>query len=167
MGAQLREQSTWFPRSDRAAQRRKLEQLRSSFSRAQTVYDDYQARRPRVLSLVPEPSVPVVPPQTEPVRPIVQPDAKPVATTGYVSPIAEVVPTPSAAPDRAVLQRRRNWILVVAVILGTSLASLGVVRDKLRGRTSAAAVAALDDTAFEATIQPATTATIAAPASAI
>ncbi len=49
MGAEPRgSSSVWFPRSDRAAQRHRLNQIRATFAHAQAVFDEYQVTRPRI-----------------------------------------------------------------------------------------------------------------------
>lgn len=56
---------------------------------------------------------------------------------------------------------------MAAVIAAASLGSLGVAHYKLKGGASALETAGLDGTAFEGTIQPTTTFTIAAPGAAV
>ena len=181
MGTEFRDgTSTWFPRSNRAAQRRKADQLRQTFSHAQAVYDEYSARRPSIPSAntVPQPAPPAPPAA--------------VATTGYSAATAsvvkagpevvetpavrevvetpavrDVVPIPAPPPPQKARPRRRNWVYVAAVILTASIASLGVARYKLKAGASPIEVAGLDGTAFEGSIQPTTTFTIAAPAAMV
>jgi multidrug efflux pump subunit AcrA (membrane-fusion protein) len=63
--------------------------------------------------------------------------------------------------------RRLNWVYFAVVILTASIASLGVARYKLSAGGSPIEVAGLDGTAFEGSIQPTTTFTIAAPAAMV
>ena len=63
--------------------------------------------------------------------------------------------------------RRPKWTAMGVVILAASAASLGVSRYKLSPGVSPIEMVGLDGTAFEGTIQPSTTFTLAAPATSI
>ena len=178
MGTELRDgTSTWFPRSNRAAQRRQIDRLRQTFSHAQAVYEEYSARRPWIPSIdnVPPPAPPARPAPvatsgyspavavTEPAAPVV----KPTPATVELPPVVEAVAIPIPPPPQPARPRRRNWVYVAVVILSASVASLGVARYKLKAGASPIEVAGLDGTAFEGSIQPTTTFTIAAPAAMV
>jgi multidrug efflux pump subunit AcrA (membrane-fusion protein) len=170
MDAEFRGPSTWFPRSHRAAQRRQLEQLRDTFSHAQAAFDDYRVRRPRIGPPDPE--------GTSPAPRVDAPDPPPIAAMGSApqnlpspsvveSTLADVPASPPARAGAAGSSRPRHWRYLIAVILTASIASLGVAHFTLKGGASAIEVAGLDGTAFEATIQPTTTFTIAAPSATL
>jgi multidrug resistance efflux pump len=179
MGTELRDATTtWFPRSNRAAQRRRINRMRETFSHAQAVYEEYSAKRPWIPPTSP---IPIPPPA--PATPIAA-----VATAGYaVPPVPEPAPVPASVsstsgtanaapciapltplpPAPAQARPQRNWVYVAVVIVTASIASLGVARYKLNAGASPIEVAGLDGTAFEGTIQPTTTFTIAAPGAMI
>jgi multidrug efflux pump subunit AcrA (membrane-fusion protein) len=154
-------------------QRRQLNDLRATFSRAQAAYEDYQATRPHirlselVSPPVPPPPMPIqasAPAQASADLPARAREPHPVGTLGAVPMQPAVVATVPAPPPA---RRSRHWVYVLLVLVTASLASLGVSHYKLKGGASAFEVAGLDGTAFEGTIQPTTTFTIAAPAAAI
>lgn len=99
--------------------------------------------------------------------------AAPILAAAEVRPEPAVAGAPMAASTAPPTQsftrpaRPRHWVYVSAVIVTASLASLGISHYKLKGGMSAMEVAGLDGTAFEASIQPTTTFTIAAPSAMV
>lgn len=133
------------PHTGRSARAPELVDVQESFRHAQAVYDEYRATRPP--------------------QPAIEPSAAATPVNAAPAAVSSVEPAPAPVAANALI--RRSWLWVTALVFAASMSSLGVAHYELRGGTPAMQAGAIDGTAFEGTIQPATTFAIAAPAGTI